>query len=225
MVLRHLMSMDASSDLKSDLQELQDDLSNKFSSVNSNRGSNTMFPNRKSSVGYQEEKLISKSILYYTDLERNSNSLKLFYEEILRNITGDINGAALIAILMTSKILPDEDQAISILNNMLSAGYLSPVDMQNYPTSSVVNSAEAPVLFNPRNMYRATKITDTIRRRDIRFASNASTNQFYLTDSKSPIKSVESTNVTSDLPSIEPKILNQLQDIYLMHEKKLIGDY
>lgn len=182
-----------------------------------------MFPNRKSSVGYQEEKLISKSILYYTDLERSSNSLKLFYEEILRNITGDINGAALIAILMTSKILPDEDQAISILNNMLSAGYLSPVDVQSYPSSSAVAATETTVLFNPRSMYRATKITDTLRKRDTRFASNASTHQFYLPDSKSPMKSFENVHINSDVPSIEPKILNQIQDVYLKHEEKLIG--
>lgn len=225
MVLRHLISMDSSSDLKSDLQELQDDLSNKFSSVNSNRGSNSMYPHRKSSVGYQEEKLISKSILYYTDLERSTNSLKLFYEEILRNIKGDITGAALIAMILTSKILPDEEQAISILNSMIGAGYLTLVDTTNYPSSTTGSDMEPTVHFNPKFIYKAAKMTDTLRRRDIRLASNINTMNSNQMSQSFDGKSINKLYKTHELetPSTQSKIPIQIEDVYLKHEENLIG--
>lgn len=168
--------MDANSDLKSDLQELQFDLSSKFFSTNSYTEIQSTVPQRKLS-GYQEEKLISKPITSLTDFDKlndhqHAMQLQFFYEKLLRNFPHDSIGGELATFLIFNKLAIDETEAFVILKNMLKVGYLVLIEGSSRisPGSSTLDTT---IQFNERHIYRLNKNKETAMRamRDTKFTT------------------------------------------------------
>lgn len=131
-VLSYLKSPDITADLRSDLQALQVDLSNKLAVTEDSGGQRKL---RKVSVGYQEERLISSPNLTHADrrnILQQSNSLKMLAEEMLKSLQGSVNGQELISFMQATHKSPDAEQARVILNALMDAGFLIPLD---FPTS------------------------------------------------------------------------------------------
>lgn len=168
--------MDANSDLKSDLQELQFDLSSKFYSTNSYTDLQSTTPQRKLS-GYQEEKLISKPILSLTDFDKLNDQqyamqLQFCHEKLLRNFLGDVIGGELAKFLILNTLAIDETDSFVILNNMLKVGYLVQVEGLNR-ISPGTSALDPTIQFNERNVYRINKNKESAIRstHDIKFTT------------------------------------------------------
>lgn len=130
-VLSYLQSADISSDLKFDLQALEDDLSNKFVGSSSSNSWPCNRSPRKVSVGYQEERLVSNpNVLSNADRKnilQQSNSLKALYEDMISlfHHVNNIKGSELLASLNNNQKF-SKQQAISVLNAMIEAGFIVP---------------------------------------------------------------------------------------------------
>lgn len=91
-VFTYLTSSDINSDLKSDLQALQDDLAKKFQCQSDDGCASVQessSPHRKISVGYQEERLLSQPKYLLSNADRKnilqqSTSLKVLYEDVAK---------------------------------------------------------------------------------------------------------------------------------------------
>lgn len=135
-VLTYLNSSDINSDLKSDLQALQDDLAKKFQSQ-SDEGSSMVqessSPQRKISVGYQEERLLSQPKYLLSNADRKnilqqSTSLKVLYEDVAKALPNQNPGSDIIHYLITKNKSSNKSQAIAILTAMIEAGYIIEID-------------------------------------------------------------------------------------------------
>uniref|UniRef100_A0A6B2EHR2 1-phosphatidylinositol-3-phosphate 5-kinase n=1 Tax=Phlebotomus kandelakii TaxID=1109342 RepID=A0A6B2EHR2_9DIPT len=132
-VLRYLNSPEIQLDLKSDLQALQDDLSNKLATEGPNVSSPDLSVSsplrRKISVGYQEEKLVSYPNTTLTSGDRKTilqqlTSLQSLSEEFMKNLPIHNRGEDLMRYLMANQKSSDRMQAEAILNAMIEAGFL-----------------------------------------------------------------------------------------------------
>lgn len=162
-VLSYIKSSDINSDLKSDLEAFKDDLSVKLSaSDNPQQTANevvTSHIQRKVSVGYQEERLVSipkafsnvdrKSIL------QQSNSLKTLYNEMAEVLPYQNQGYDLIAYLIDSRNAVTSVQAVPILNAMIEAGFLIPL-------YALTQSSDDEVLmdFNEQCAYKLMRVDE-----------------------------------------------------------------
>lgn len=135
-VLTYLNSSDINSDLKSDLQALQDDLARKFQ-FQSEDGCSTAqelsSPQRKISVGYQEERLLSQPKYLLSNADRKnilqqSTSLKVLYEDVAKALPNQNPGSDIIHYLITKNKSSNKSQAIAILTAMIEAGYIIEID-------------------------------------------------------------------------------------------------
>lgn len=144
-VLTYLESSDINS---TDLKVLQAHLSSKLSLGNYNVKYPTqevLSPQRKISVGYQEERLLSRSKNSLSNADRRtilqqSTSLKILYEEISNKISNHIRGSDLLKYLISKKKSSNKTQAIAISTAMLEAGYLVVVESSPmYTTKTVYN--------------------------------------------------------------------------------------
>lgn len=134
-VFTYLNSSDINSDLKSDLQALQDDLAKKFQLQN-DEGSTVQessSPQRKISVGYQEERLLSQPKYLLSNADRRnilqqSTSLKVLYEDVAKVLPNQNPGSDIIHYLITKNKSSNKSQAIAILTAMIEAGYIIEVD-------------------------------------------------------------------------------------------------
>lgn len=135
-VLTYLNSSDINSDLKSDLQALQDDLAKKFQ-LQSDDSSSTVqessSPQRKISVGYQEERLFSQPKYLLSNADRKnilqqSTSLKVLYEDVAKALPNQNPGSDIIHYLITKNKSSNKSQAIAILTAMIEAGYIIEID-------------------------------------------------------------------------------------------------
>lgn len=135
-VLTYLNSSDINSDLKSDLQALQDDLAKKFQ-LQSDESSSTVqelsSPQRKISVGYQEERLLSQPKYLLSNADRKnilqqSTSLKVLYEDVAKALPNQNPGSDIIHYLITKNKSSNKSQAIAILTAMIEAGYIIEID-------------------------------------------------------------------------------------------------
>lgn len=134
-VLSYLKSPDITADLRSDLQALQEDLSNKLSTNSSATPTSsgddaTMNRFRKVSVGYQEERLISSPNLTHLDRKsilQQSSSLKSLYEEMAGRLPKQNSGHDLMNYLVNTSKAGDKRQAVVILNAIVEAGFLAPI--------------------------------------------------------------------------------------------------
>lgn len=161
-VLDYLKSSDINSDLKSDLQALQDDLSSKLShhTANERQDPNTFQVHRKISVGYQEERLVSnlKSTLSNADRKnilQQSNSLKSLYEEMAKVLSYQNRGSDLISFLIINQKSSNKIQAVAILNAMIEAGFLVAL-------SQMVNNDDGAMTFNENVFYKLLRIDDAM---------------------------------------------------------------
>lgn len=138
-VLTYLKSPDVNSDLKSDdLQALQKDLTNKLQSQTNDSSliHESASPQRKVSVGYQEERLVSqpKYLLSHADRKnilQQSSSLKVLYEDMTKVLPNQNRGAEIINYLITKNKSSNKSQAIAILTAMIEAGYIIELDTIN----------------------------------------------------------------------------------------------
>ncbi|GAB0091718.1 Putative 1-phosphatidylinositol 3-phosphate 5-kinase [Sergentomyia squamirostris] len=132
-VLRYLNSPEIQFDLKSDLQALQDDLSNKLATEGPNVSTPDISVNsplrRKISVGYQEEKLVSYPNTTLTSGDRKTilqqlTSLQSLSEDFMKNLPIHNRGGDLVRYLLANQKSSDRMQAVAILNAMIEAGFL-----------------------------------------------------------------------------------------------------
>lgn len=163
-VLSYLKSADINADLRSDLQALEDDLSSKFVPETSGSSQFERSLQRKVSIGYQEERLVSNSNpLSNADRKsilQQSNSLKVLYEEMIRTFQAQQHrGSDLINFLINNQNLSNKQQAIAVLNAMLEAGFVAPViTYDNAEAAGVGDSFQ--VDFSENLFYRLPKIED-----------------------------------------------------------------
>lgn len=167
-VLSYLKSSDINADLKSDLQALEDDLSSKFvGSPNASSSSNFIgdrSPHRKVSVGYQEERLVSNpNILPYADRKnilQQSNSLKSLYEDMIKLLHHQQHrGSEFLNFLMNNQKFSNKQQAVSVLNAMIEAGFITPVILyENAESVPVEDSSQ--VEFNENLTYKLPRIEE-----------------------------------------------------------------
>lgn len=144
-VLTYLKSLEINSDLKSDLQALQDDLSSKLLSKTDD--SNILVqelasPQRKISVGYQEERLLSQQKDFLSNSDRKnilqqSNSLKVFYEDMSKELPNQNRGSDIVTHLITKNKSSNKSQAMAILTAMLEAGYIVEIDATGMSVKSI----------------------------------------------------------------------------------------
>lgn len=154
-VLSYLKSPDITADLRSDLQALQVDLTNKLS-VSDEIGTHKKI--RKVSVGYQEERLISSPNLTHADrrnILQQSNSLKMLAEEIIKSLSGTVQGHDLVAFMMSTNKSAEPDQAKAILNALIDAGFLVPLDLTT-PDGEVPSKWE----FDEMSTYKLQKLAE-----------------------------------------------------------------
>lgn len=132
LVLAYLKAGDQNSD--SDLQALQDYLSNKFPTYNITNtpadNLNQQHLHRKISVGYQEERLASSLNSSLTNAERKnilqqSNSLKTIHEEMTKTLPYQNRGIDLVQYLISNQKSSNKVQAITILNALIKAEFLT----------------------------------------------------------------------------------------------------
>lgn len=136
LVLKYLKSSDINSDLKSDLQALQDDLANKFQLQNEDRQlsvTESTYPQRKISVGYQEERFFSQPKYLLSNADRKnilqqSTSLKILYEDVAKALPSHNHGSDIINYLITKNKSSNKSQAIAILTAMAEAGYITEIE-------------------------------------------------------------------------------------------------
>lgn len=135
-VLTYLNSSDINSDLKSDLQALQDDLAKKFqlqTDETSSMVQESSSPQRKISVGYQEERLLSQPRYLLSNADRKnilqqSTSLKVLYEDVAKALPNQNPGSDIIHYLISKNKSSNKSQAIAILTAMIEAGYIIEID-------------------------------------------------------------------------------------------------
>lgn len=138
-VWTYLNSSDINSDLKSDLQALQDDLAKKFqlqSDESSSSIQESSSPQRKISVGYQEERLLAQPKYMLSNADRKnilqqSTSLKVLYEDVAKALPNQNPGSDIIHYLITKNKSSNKSQAIAILTAMIEAGYIIEIDTAN----------------------------------------------------------------------------------------------
>lgn len=165
-VLSYLKSPDITADLKSDLQALQADLSTKFSS---NPGSmtslvveDTNLRQRKISVGYHEERLISSPNLTHADrrsILQQSNTIKALYEEMMNAMPQMNRGRDLVNFLINSHKSGDTEEATAILNAIIEAGYLQPLPEENDGQTEIREIPSFPT-FNENQAYKMMNVAD-----------------------------------------------------------------
>ena len=133
-VLSYLKSSDINAELKSDLQALEDDLSSKFVASPTNSFNNSQhYENsyhRKTSVGYQEERLVSNpNVLSTADRKsilQQSNPLKSLHEDMVKSLQNQQKGFEILNFLVSNQKL-NKQQAIAVLNAMILAGFVEAV--------------------------------------------------------------------------------------------------
>lgn len=130
-----MKSSDLNTDLKSDLQALKEDLSNKLSISSDSLASvqdrtlSYSSAEPKFSQGYREERLTSITNINLSNADRKnilqqSNSLKLLHEDMLKLLPNQNRGTDLINFLIINQKSSNKIQAIAILNAMIDAGFL-----------------------------------------------------------------------------------------------------
>lgn len=150
-VLSYLNSSDINSDLKSDLQALQDDLAKKFQFQSDDGGSfahESSSPQRKISVGYQEERLLSQPKYLLSNADRKnilqqSTSLKVLYEDVAKALPNQNPGSDIIHYLITKNKSSNRSQAIAILTAMIEAGYIIEIDVAGMNPSASTSTMGA----------------------------------------------------------------------------------
>lgn len=99
---------------------------------------------RKISVGYQEERLVSNqpptnfSTIDRRNILQQSHSLKALHDEMIQLLPIQNCGTDLIIFLIKNQKSSNKIQAIAILNAMLEAGFLNPI----VPDSDVIEFDE-----------------------------------------------------------------------------------
>lgn len=160
-VLDYLKSSEINSDLKLDLQALQEDLSSKFSHQSSidPQDSSTSQRHRKISIGYQEERLVSHLTSTLSNADRKnilqqSNSLKSLFEEMTKALSYQNRGSDLVSFLISNQKSSNKIQAVAILNAMIEAGFLVGL--------SQVVSNESVTSFDENIFYKLLRIDDSM---------------------------------------------------------------
>jgi 1-phosphatidylinositol-3-phosphate 5-kinase len=168
-VLSYIKSPDINAELKSDLQALEEDLSSKFegssSAVPNQNPLNESSPHRKVSVGYQEERLVSnQSILSNADRKtilQQSYTLKALYEDMSVALPSLNRGSDLASFLIASNKSSNKQQAITVLNAMIEAGFIVPIlTYDNNSNTEVVASDTFQVDFDDSLCYKFPKLEE-----------------------------------------------------------------
>ncbi|KAL7042422.1 hypothetical protein ACKWTF_001129 [Chironomus riparius] len=188
-VLSYIKSPDINADLKSDLQALEEDLSNKFvgsmsSSSNQSSSTETSPSHRKVSVGYQEERLVTNtSALSNADRKtilQQSNTLKSLCEAMINSLlstTQQHKGIDLINFLISNQKSSNKQQAVAVINAMIEAGFMVPLLV--YENSNEATSSDTfHVDFNENLFYKLQKL-DEIEMEENNVTDAACTDSLY----------------------------------------------
>lgn len=201
-VLTYLKSSDINSDLKSDLQALQDDLSNKLSlqhePINVADLHESISPQRKISTGYQEERLLSHPKHPLSNADRKnilqqSTSLKVLYEDICKELPNQNRGADIVIYLIRKNKSSNKPQAMAILTAMMEAGYMIEVDSTGMPARASLNmtlnddgAAATPVEMDLLHEFNENSIYKLLRPNEI--MTNSGTFQLNLNVDNSSVQ-------------------------------------
>lgn len=237
-VLSYIKSPDINADLKSDLQALEEDLSNKFvgTSSNSNQSSSTETSphHRKISVGYQEERLVTNtSALSNADRKtilQQSNTLKSLYEDMITSLSNSQQkGIDLMNFLIANKKSTNKQQAIAVLSAMIEAGFIVP--FLNYENSSTIESTDGfHVEFNENLFYNLQRldVTEEPIRNEIISMTDSTNDESFLDDIVPPsIYMNENMYSNAKENELQNSILSTvgskpLLEAYCEHEELLI---
>lgn len=173
-MLSYLNKSAINSDLKSDLQALQADLSSKLSVTPTPTSSSTSAQHlsgvgssgsgqshRKISVGYQEERLVSnlKSSLSNADrrsILQQSKSLKTLHDDMSKRMADQPHrGSDMVQFMITNQNASNQVQAIAILNAMHEAGFIEPID-----EPLIRHEDEVIAEFNESKTYKLLSLLD-----------------------------------------------------------------
>lgn len=168
-MLSYLKSPDINDELTNDLQALKDDLSVKLSTNTDHQQQQLDTQSlatqiqRKVSLGYQEERLVSNAKSNLSNADRKqmlqqSNSLKTLHSEMTKVLATQIRGSELIAYMKNNRHSSSAVQAIPILSAMIEAGFLIPLSQ---PNEESVDD-EMLLDFNELGSYRLMRLNDAM---------------------------------------------------------------
>lgn len=249
-VLTYLKSSDVNSDLKSDLQALQDDLSNKLSLQTDDKNSPTQenaSPQRKVSVGYQEERLITNPKFSLSNADRKnilqqSTSLKILYEDMKKALPVQNRGTDILTFLIAKNKSSNKPQAIAILNAMLEAGYIIEINGNIMIADIHEQSDDTDALneFNENGFYRFMRINEVMANSgSFELNLDVDNSSVFLSRSESNIgpndniiRSHENKFTMAQLRDVEEENSlysttgsKGLQEAFCKHEELLVGEY
>lgn len=251
-VLTYLKSSDINSDLKSDLQALQDDLSNKFSTQtddDNNQMLETSSPQRKVSVGYQEERLATNPKFSLSNADRKhillqSTSLKTLFEDMTKALPVQNRGTDILIYLITKNKSSNKPQAIAILNAMLEAGYILEVNGNTASSNPDVRDEESDTdalnEFSENGFYRLLRMNEVMKNSGS-FELNLDVDNSSVFLSRQEINALGNDNIARNEENkfsvsqvwdaeVENSIFSttgskHLQEAFCKHEELLLGEY
>lgn len=247
-MLTYLKSSDINSDLKSDLQALQDDLSNKLSLQTddaNNHTHETASPQRKVSVGYQEERLITNPKYSLSNADRKnilqqSTSLKILYEDMTKALPAQNRGSDILTHLIAKNKSSNKAQAVAILNAMLEAGYIIEINGNTVAADAGEQSdTDALNEFNENGFYRLLRINEVMANSgSFELNLDVDNSSVFLSRSESNIgsneniiRSHENKFTVTQLRDVEEENSlysttgsKGLQEAFCKHEELLVGE-
>lgn len=163
-VLSYLKSSDINTDLKKDLESLKDDLSVKLSNDGKLQPTDTVATSvqRKVSIGYQEERLVSSSTPGLSNDDRKqilqqSQSLKTVHQDMVKMLPIHCCGSELVAYIINSRNAANNVQAVAMLRTMIDAGFLIPQLLANQSSDD-----DMLLEFHEQGMYKLMRIDDVM---------------------------------------------------------------
>lgn len=166
-ILSYLKSSDINADLKSDLQSLEENLSNKFVATSPSLVTEDIESpsRRKISIGYQEERLVTNTnvnALSFADrrnILQQSNTLKSLYEEMIKHYKNQVRGSDLIYFMFNNQKCTSKQQAIEVLSALIEAGFIVPIFNENTHSQEFYeHEKQQHNSFNELNTYRLENV-------------------------------------------------------------------
>ncbi|XP_037956790.1 putative 1-phosphatidylinositol 3-phosphate 5-kinase [Teleopsis dalmanni] len=230
-VLSYLKSPNIAVDLHSDLQALQQNLSNKLEDAEESSTLNVSPTNsgtiRKASFGYQEERLAinQANILSFDDRKnilQQCNSLITLHEEMYRLLPAQNCGADLIEFLIANNKSSNKSQSIATLSAMLAAGFLQPIvpDSEQSEFDEQLHYKFLPSTRQKSELAPFGEFSDI---------SSASSPHFEVNTEPRPIKSIDVSQSFHGMQDIELEnsmrsttTTSKLIESYCDHEEQLL---
>jgi 1-phosphatidylinositol-3-phosphate 5-kinase len=176
-------------------------------------------PQRKVSVGYQEERLVTNPNVLSNIDRRNilqqSNSLKQLHEDLLASLPYRCKGNDLIAFLITNQKSSNKVQGQAILNAMVEAGFIQLVSYYDGSSPGQIPVDPPQILeFNENEFYEIQKFEDVVVSPEKNPRKMSSIRESAPRDDYKNEELQNSLNATGSRPLLEP---------YCEHEEALLN--